>query len=123
MFQGLRTVVYFVPDVAAAKAWYSKAFAATPYFDTPYYVGFSIGGYELGLHPDEKGATFGDNAVAYWGVPKIEDAMAHMAKCGAKTHSQPTDVGEGIKVASVADPWGNVIGIIENPHFRVKSSD
>ena len=123
MFQGLRTVIYHVPDLAKAKAWYTTAFGIAPYFDEPFYVGFSIGDYELGLHPDLDGVTFGNNAVAYWGVPKIEDAMAHMSTCGAATRSEPMDVGEGIKVASVADPWGNVIGIIENPHFRVASTD
>lgn len=123
MFQGLRTVIYHVPDVEKAKAWYSSAFRTQPYFDQPFYVGFSIGGYELGLHPDLQGVTFGNNAVAYWGVPKIEEAMVHMKQAGAVTRSEPMDVGEGIKVATVADPWGNVIGIIENPHFRDKSSD
>ena len=121
MFQGLRTVIYHVPDLAAAKAWYASAFNTQPYFDQPFYVGFSVGGYELGLHPDVSGVTFGNNAVTYWGVPNIEEAMTHMKKCGAVTRSEPMDVGEGIKVASVADPWDNVIGIIENPHFRASS--
>lgn len=118
MFQGLRTVIYHVPDVDKAKAWYSTAFGMQPYFDEPFYVGFNVGGYELGLHPDMNGVTFGNNAVAYWGVANIGDAMAHMAKSGAVRRSEPMDVGEGIKVATVADPWGNVIGIIENPHFK-----
>jgi predicted enzyme related to lactoylglutathione lyase len=120
MFQGLRTVIYHVPDLAKAKGWYAMAFGVAPYFDEPFYVGFSIAGYELGLHPDLDGVTFGNNAVAYWGVPKIEEAMAHMVRCGAVTRSEPMDVGDGIKVASVGDPWGNTIGIIENPHFRAQ---
>jgi predicted enzyme related to lactoylglutathione lyase len=123
MFQGLRTVIYHVPDLAKAKAWYATAFGIQPYFDEPFYVGFSVGGYELGLHPDTSGVTFGNNAVAYWGVPKIEDAIAHMTASGATLRAEPMDVGEGIKVGAVADPWGNVIGIIENPHFRVTAGD
>ena len=51
MFLGLRTVIYRVRDLAAAKAWYANAFGVQPYFDEPFYVGFDIGGYELGLHP------------------------------------------------------------------------
>jgi predicted enzyme related to lactoylglutathione lyase len=117
VFQGLRTVIYHVPDLAQAKAWYSTAFGIAPYFDEPFYVGFSVGGYELGLHPDITDVTFGNNAVAYWGVAKIAEAVAHMTKSGAAIRSEPTDVGGDIKVATVADPWGNVIGIIENPHF------
>ena len=120
MFQGLRTVIYHAPDLAAAKAWYSAAFGTKPYFDEPFYVGFSVGGYELGLHPDMSGVAFGNNAVAYWGVPSIETAVAHMTASGAVLRSEPMDVGEGIKVATVADPWGNVIGIIENPHFKAE---
>ena len=121
-FLGLRTAKYNVRDLPRAKQWYSDVLGIQPYFDEPFYVGFSIGGYELGLHPDLSGVTFGNNAVAYWGVPSIEDAMTQMADCGAAVRSEPMDVGEGIKVASVSDPWGNVIGIIENPHFRIASS-
>ena len=51
---GLRTTIYQVPDLAAAKAWYTKAFAKAPYFDEPFYVGFNIGGFELGLLPAKK---------------------------------------------------------------------
>jgi predicted enzyme related to lactoylglutathione lyase len=117
MFQGLRTAIYHVPDLEQAKAWYSKAFATEPYFDEPFYVGFSIGGYELGLDPNMTGVTLGSNVVAYWGVPNIDDGVAHMVNAGAQVRNAPTDVGEGIKVATVADPFGNVIGLIENPHF------
>ena len=121
MFQGLRTVIYHTPDLAKAKAWYSEAFGVSPYFDEPFYVGFEIGGYELGLHPDMSGITFGNNAVAYWGVPNIDEAHARMLGRGATPRDAVKDVGEGIKVATVADPFGNVIGLIENPHFKMKS--
>ena len=119
MFQGLRTVIYHVADLNEAKAWYAKAFATQPYFDEPFYVGFSVGGYELGLHPAVGGVSFGNNAVAYWGVPDIDAAVAHMKTCGAVVRQEPMDVGGDIKVAAVADPFGNVIGIIQNPHFKI----
>jgi predicted enzyme related to lactoylglutathione lyase len=121
MFLGLRTVIYHAPDLAKAKAWYTTAFGVAPYFDEPFYVGFEIGGYELGLHPDMSGVTFGNNAVAYWGVPDINDAHARMLAHGAEPRDPVMDVGEGIKVAAVTDPFGNVIGLIENPHFAVKA--
>jgi predicted enzyme related to lactoylglutathione lyase len=117
MFLGLRTVIYHVSDLARAKAWYTAAFGIAPYFDEPFYVGFEVGGYELGLHPDLTGVTFGNNAVAYWGVPNIEAAHAQMLAQGAQPRDPVKDVGENIKVATVADPFGNVIGLIENPHF------
>jgi predicted enzyme related to lactoylglutathione lyase len=118
MFQGLRTVIYQVPDLAAAKAWYTTAFGLAPYFDEPFYVGFEVGGYELGLHPYESGVQVGNNAVAYWGVPDIEAAYRQMQQQGAAARDPIQDVGEGIKVGTVADPFGNVIGLIENPHFK-----
>jgi catechol 2,3-dioxygenase-like lactoylglutathione lyase family enzyme len=61
MFQGLRTVIYRVPDLTRAKAWYSEAFGIQPYFDEPFYVGFNIGGYELGLDPNASAVTVGNN--------------------------------------------------------------
>jgi predicted enzyme related to lactoylglutathione lyase len=118
MFQGLRTIIYQVPDLARAKAWYSDAFGIQPYFDEPFYVGFNVGGYELGLHPNTGSITAGNNSTTYWGVPNIEAAHKHMLERGATPREPITEVGDGIKVATVADPFGNLIGIIENPHFK-----
>jgi predicted enzyme related to lactoylglutathione lyase len=115
---GLRTVIYHVPDLQRAKAWYSSAFGVQPYFDEPFYVGFNIGGFELGLDPDTKSAKPGPGgSVAYWGVKNAEEAVAHFTRAGASLKSPIQDVGEGIRVATVADPFGNVMGLIENPHF------
>ena len=121
MFLGLRTVIYHAPDLAAAKAWYTAAFDVAPYFDQPFYVGFEIGGYELGLNPDVSAVTVGNNAVTYWGVADIETACAHLLARGAQLREPVKDVGGDIKVATVADPFGNVIGLIQNPHFSVKA--
>ena len=118
MILGLRTVIYHVRDLARAKQWYAAAFGVQPYFDEPYYVGFNIGGYELGLDPDPKAQSPGPGgSVAYWGVDNAERAVEQFKKAGAKMQSPVRDVGEGIKVATVVDPFGNLIGLIENPHF------
>ena len=117
IFRGAYTVKYAVPDLAAAKVFYAKASGVAPYFDEPFYVGFNIAGDELGLDPDLSVAPNGPGGtVAYWGVSDIGKAAAHLKKCGAKEIEAPKEVGEGIKVANYADPWGNLIGIIENPH-------
>ena len=116
---GLRTVIYPAPDLARAKAWYAAAFGVAPYFDEPFYVGFSIGGFELGLDPDapsDGGASNG--AVAYWGVANLDASVAHFVSCEATIRSPVQDVGGGIRVATLADPFGNAIGLIENPHFK-----
>lgn len=118
-FLGLRTVIYPVEDLEKAKAWYAKMLGQEPYFDQPFYVGFSVGGYELGLDPDIVHVKRGDNAVAYWGVADCKKAHAALLKAGAKAHLEPKDVGEGIVVATVKDPFGNTLGLIENPHFKL----
>jgi predicted enzyme related to lactoylglutathione lyase len=120
MFLGLRTVVYQVDDLGEAKLWYSKVLGFEPYFDEPYYVGFNVGGFELGLLPVEGGEALGlGGTLAYWGVEDIEAATTKLLELGASAHGEVQDVGEGIKVASVVDPFGNLLGIIENPYFRL----
>lgn len=117
-FLGLRTVIYHVSDLAAAKEWYRKATGVDPYFDQPYYVGFSVGGFELGLDPDPASGTAGVGGHdAYWGVASAADTFAHLLSIGGTPKQQVTDVGEGIRIASVLDPFGNAVCIIENPHF------
>ena len=64
MVKGIGTVIYHVPDLDRAKAWYASAFGQTPYFDQPFYVGFNIGGYELGLDPDPSGRSGAGGSVA-----------------------------------------------------------
>ena len=119
MFQGLRTVIYHVEDVTRAKAWWSELLGQPPYFDEPYYVGFNVGGYELGLHPADGAAGTTVGPVTYWGVIDIDDAHRRLIERGAAEHEPVQEVGGGIKVASVIDPSRNVVGIIENPHFRL----
>jgi predicted enzyme related to lactoylglutathione lyase len=120
MLLGLRTVIYKVPDLARAKAWYSTTFGITPYFDEPFYVGFSVGGFELGLDPDVTRQKPGPGgAVAYWGVRDLAGALAALIARGVTVRSPLQDVGEGILVATIEDPFGNPIGLIENPHFAI----
>jgi predicted enzyme related to lactoylglutathione lyase len=120
MMKGLATVIYHVRDLDRAKAFYTAAFQQPPYFDQPFYVGFSIGGYELGLDPDPEGTPPGPGGtVAYWRVDRLDDAIRHFVSAGATVAKPAQDVGEQIKVAAVVDPFGNVIGLIENPHFAL----
>lgn len=117
-FLGLRTVGYKVADITAAKEWYTKVLGIAPYFDQPFYVGFNVAGYELGLQPEEaSGTTKTSNVVAYWGVDNVQATYDELIAAGATSHGAPMDVGDGIIVASVRDPWNNAFGIIYNPHF------
>ncbi len=120
MVRGLATVIYHVTDLNRAKAWYASAFGQQPYFDEPFYVGFNIAGYELGLDPSQTVTPTGHGGgVAYWRVDEIERAVQHFVTAGATMVAPVQDVGGGIKVATVADPFGNLIGLIENPHFEL----
>ncbi len=120
-FSGLRTAIYKVSDLQKAKEWYTKILGEKPYFDEPFYTGFNVGGYELGLMPDENIATDKQESVlTYWGVDDVELVYTHLIDLGASPHAAPEDVGGGIKVATVKDPWANILGIIYNPHFKIK---
>lgn len=117
MFLGLRTVIYTVGDLDRAKEWYASALGFGPYFDEPFYVGFDVGGFELGLLPDAAGTTDSAAGVTYWGVDDADAAFGRLLELGATERDAVQDVGEGIRVATVVDPFDNVVGIVENPHF------
>ena len=116
MILGLRTAIYPCPDLAAAKAWYAQVLEHTPYFDEPFYVGFSVGGFELGLVPDGQPGI--DGAQPLWGGGDAHIAMQRLLSLGGIELEPVTDVGGGILVAAVQDPFGNRFSIIENPHFN-----
>jgi predicted enzyme related to lactoylglutathione lyase len=120
MLLGLRTAIYHVGDLDQAKAWYAQVTGCAPYFDEPFYVGFNVGGYELGLDPEAAAAVAkGGGVSAYWGVNDARSAYGRLLELGAKPHAGVQDVGGGILVATVSDPWGNIFGVIENPHFKL----
>ncbi len=119
-FLGLRTSIYKVADLAKAKNWYSRVLQIQPYFDEPFYVGFNVAGYELGLQPDDIAAALaGIGVVTYWGVTDVQSTYQTLLQLGATAHEAPTEVGGGIVVATVKDPWGNPFGIIHNSHFKL----
>jgi predicted enzyme related to lactoylglutathione lyase len=113
--KGLRTVIYPSPDLDAAKAWWTAYLGAPPYFDQPFYVGYEVAGYELGLLPDHDPA---DGALTYWGVDDVAAAVAQAVAAGATVHVPASEVGEGIVTATVRTPDGAILGLIHNPHFR-----
>ncbi len=116
--QGLRSLIFDVDDLSGAKRFYSEVLGVAPYFDEPFYVGFDVGGYELGLRPAEGELGPGaGGATAYLGVDDVDGALTRLVEHGARVREQPADVGGGIVVASAVDPSGNVLGLIRNLHF------
>jgi predicted enzyme related to lactoylglutathione lyase len=112
MFKKLRTVIYSVSDLGAAKEWYIKATGIQPYFDEPFYVGFDINGFELGLDPNAPGSA-GNQTVSYWAVDDTETAAKRLVDLGGTLVQGKINVGGEIFVAIVSDPFGNHIGLIE----------
>lgn len=120
-FLGLRTAKYTAREIDRAKQWYSEVLGVAPYFDEPFYVGFDVGGFELGITPAPGAAMKRDEAgIAYWGVTDARAAFARLLELGAVEREPVQDVGGEILIGSVWDPFGNVLGVVQNPHFRIK---
>jgi predicted enzyme related to lactoylglutathione lyase len=113
MGSGISTVIYPVTDVATATALYTKLLGVPPYVEQPYYVGFRVGEQEVGLDPHgHQGAT---GPVPYVEVPDIKESLQALADAGAREQRPVTDVGGGKLIATVADPDGNVTGLMQSP--------
>lgn len=119
MFLGLRTVIYPAPDLRASRDWYAELLGVQPYFDEPFYVGFSVGGYELALDPHGDPSA---GPTTLWGVADADTALATLLAAGAQPRTEVQEVGGGIRVATVLDPGGAVLGIIENPSFALEEA-
>ena len=105
--QGLRTVIHPVADLAAAKAWCTDLLGYGPYFDEPFYVGFEVGGYELGLLPDADPA---DGALVYWGVADVDRGGRRRGGPRCDRPLRRPEVGDGIVTATVTTPQGSSSG-------------
>jgi hypothetical protein len=117
MYLGIRSVIYPTQDLTASRDWFAALLGVQPYFDEPFYVGFSLGGFELGLDP---GADVARGPVSYWGVENVSDSLDALLAAGATDSSGIVDVGDGIRMATVTLANGSgVFGIIENPAFAL----
>ncbi|MBJ7354921.1 MAG: hypothetical protein JHC98_08860 [Thermoleophilaceae bacterium] len=113
---GLRTTIYPTDDLVASVKYFNELLGIEPYFDEPFYVGYNVGGYELGIDPNSDTA---DGTQSYWGVTDAVAAARELLASGAEIVSEVNDTGGGIKVAQFRLPDGNHFGIIENPHFKL----
>ncbi|MEU8003542.1 VOC family protein [Catellatospora sp. NPDC049111] len=110
---GVQTVLHPVSDLAAAKAVYGALLGVPPQTDSAYYVGFDAAGQQIGLVP--AGGPYGlTSPVTYWHVPDIEAKLAEVTAAGATVRQPAQDVGGGRLVATVTDPDGNVLGLIQD---------
>jgi predicted enzyme related to lactoylglutathione lyase len=111
--EGAKTLLHPVSDLAAAKPVYAALLGIQPQHDAPYYVGFDVAGQHIGLVPNG-GPQEMTSPVAYWHVPDIEAKLAEMTAAGAKVKDAVRDVGGGRLVATVTDPDGNVLGLLQD---------
>ena len=111
--QGIKTVLHPVSDLAQAKPVYTALLGVAPLADESYYVGYEVAGQHIGLVPGggPQGMT---SPVAYWHVTDIEAKLAEVTAAGAKVKDAARDVGGGRLVATVTDPDGNVLGLVQD---------
>jgi predicted enzyme related to lactoylglutathione lyase len=123
MLRGLTTVSFFAPDLEAAAKWYTELLGVGPYFERPGYREFRIGDYqhELGLidsrYAPSGSATGPAGAIVYWHVDDVSATLERLLSMGAKEYEPLRVRGNGFVTASVVDPFGNVLGIMYNPHY------
>lgn len=128
MLRGLTTVSFWADDLAAAKQWYVDLLGVDPYFvrpevGPPAYIEFRLGDYqhELGLidrrYAPDGSATVPAGAIIYWHVDDVTATLEKVIAMGAREYQPPTDRGEGFVTVAVVDPFGNILGIMSNPHY------
>ena len=106
-------IVYSTPDVAKAKQFFRELIGADPYVDSQQYVGYKNGEVEIGLTPFA--GNNGPNGLAYWDVTDIAATIKALEAAGGTVVQQPTDVANGLLVASVKEPNGSVVGLRQFP--------
>jgi predicted enzyme related to lactoylglutathione lyase len=111
--EGIKTVLHPVSDLEAAKPVYTAVLGSPPDHDAPYYVGYDVAGQHIGLVPG--GGPQGlSSPVAYWHVSDIEAKLTEVTAAGAQMKDPVRDVGGGRLVATVTDPDGNVLGLLQD---------
>lgn len=119
---GLRSCIFQHHDIVSVADWYEKVLQKKPYFTAERYIGFDVGGYELGIFQREEALiTPGTNIEIYWGVESVESELQRLIELWATQRDAPTEVGGGIVMASVIDPFWNIFGMIYNPIFKASS--
>ena len=122
--RGLTTVSYFAEDHNSAKNWYTEFLGIEPYFERPGYAEFRLGDYqhELGIIdskyvPGTESIKGRAGVVVYWHVDDVESVVNKAITMGAKQLEPIQDRGHGFITATVVDPFGNILGIMYNPHY------
>ncbi|MBE7556292.1 MAG: VOC family protein [Anaerolineales bacterium] len=130
ILRGVATLNFWAADLEAAKKWYTELLGLAPYFERSgadgklAYIEFRLGDYqhELGIihrnYAPQGATTSPGGAVVYWHVDDVVATLEKLIALGAKEYQPLTKWGEaGFITASVVDPFGNILGIMYNPHY------
>ncbi|MDQ7876952.1 VOC family protein [Microbacterium sp. QXD-8] len=122
MLRGFATISYYAVDLDAASRWYAEVLGIEPYFVTPAYIEFRVGDYEheLGIIDAQYRPPMPDGpagAVMQWAVDDVHASLARLLELGATEYQPVIERGHGFSTAAVVDPFGNILGIMENPHY------
>ena len=123
MLRGFATISFYAAELEAAQRWYADLLGFEPYFVVPGYIEFRVGDYqhELGIidrrYAPPSTATGPAGEIAYWHVDDLHDSFERLQSMGATVYDTPRERGEGFVTASVVDPFGNILGIMTNPHY------
>lgn len=121
--RGLSTISFYATDHEAAKEWYTEFLGIKPYFNVPGYIEFRIGDYqnELGIIDSKYAPTDyvvnPSGAIVFWHVDDLKETLEKLISMGATEYQPVTDRTEGFVTAAVTDPFGNILGIMYNPHY------
>ncbi len=123
MLRGLATISFYAADLEEARRWYTDLLGFEPYFVVPGYIEFRVGNYEheLGIidsryaPPTASAGPTGE--IAFWHVDDLNASFERLQSMGATVYDTPRERGEGFVTASVVDPFGNILGIMTNPHY------
>lgn len=127
-FRGISTIRLHATDHSVAVAWYTKAFGTEPYFERPGYTEFRIGDYEteVGVMDSAFLSTLGtlnaptpaSGTVIYWAVDDLAAEVSRLQELGATIAEEAREFGPGFVAAAMTDPFGNVLGVMENRHYH-----
>lgn len=126
--RGIATISFYADDVKAAREWYTEFLGVEPYFErpdsaNPAYVEFRLGDYqqELGIidrkYAPQTSAGAPGGVVVFWHVDDLEATVGKLIASGAKAYEPIVDRESGFRTASVVDPFGNILGVMHNPHY------
>ena len=119
MLKGLSTIRYHAADLEEAKAWYGELLGMDPYFQVPGYIEFRLGPLQSELGIMQFPEPVSDGVVMYWAVDDLEITVARLEELGATVKEPIRAFGDlGFRAAAVVDPFGNLLGVMENPHYE-----